>query len=438
MNAQQGRAERASRQNKAGQEQGRTGFGEIGRSESGSTSLGLSQDIGEDKDWGSVKHVQEGSRTPWGAAQYVSHPVDGIVSVGCAGHGGMKLSDERNRAIPTPLRNTNGWYEEDCEVSIVGMYHPEAFDHFMKDATDDDKRDSFAKSVKAWFPETYEAATGEEIPFGVSSEKDEKDYYAKNAGKTFLYSTGARESKEFPGYVNVTTGVGNGPGADRFATKHLVPLDAYNAAQGAKHGAASVRAVLPEGSIDITPPKTDSEKADAETGPLFHGIDMSGMTDSQRSRANADLNKRWRDRETGEIFTLRERIETDGSPRKTIIMDNGKSVHYIGNPDGSIMQVSKAAWDAVEAPDDRTEGDRLLQKRELASAAFERVRWDYDPKKRAAAKAKLDAATSAYDAVYAVESAARQVEHERRTAETERIASETARAAFEKATGRTS
>ena len=34
------------------------------------------------------------------------------------------------RLVFTPLRNASGWYEEDCESNIVGMYHPEAFPHY--------------------------------------------------------------------------------------------------------------------------------------------------------------------------------------------------------------------------------------------------------------------------------------------------------------------
>jgi hypothetical protein len=40
----------------------------------------------------------------------------------------VKLSGERNAVVPAPLRNGNGWYEEDCESYIVGMVFPGEFD----------------------------------------------------------------------------------------------------------------------------------------------------------------------------------------------------------------------------------------------------------------------------------------------------------------------
>ena len=62
--------------------------------------------------------VYEHMRTPWGAAQTVKILIDGIGQVNTAGHGGFKLSHERNLKVPLYMRQTSGWYEEDCEVAI--------------------------------------------------------------------------------------------------------------------------------------------------------------------------------------------------------------------------------------------------------------------------------------------------------------------------------
>ena len=63
------------------------------------------------------------SSTPWGRAQAVSVLVpDQMVSVSCAGHGGVKVYRTLNKLIPAPLRSPfmgkAGWYEEDCEAAI--------------------------------------------------------------------------------------------------------------------------------------------------------------------------------------------------------------------------------------------------------------------------------------------------------------------------------
>ena len=80
-----------------------------------------------DVNFGDVSNVRIGSRTPWGTADIVEQIAPGIVVVGTAGHGGVKLSPERNRGISPALRNASGWYEEDCESYIPMMRFPEAF-----------------------------------------------------------------------------------------------------------------------------------------------------------------------------------------------------------------------------------------------------------------------------------------------------------------------
>lgn len=62
--------------------------------------------------------------TPWGDAQTADEVAPGISSVTCAGHGGYKLSPERNKMIPPSLRNASGWYEEDNEWAKVGSDVP--------------------------------------------------------------------------------------------------------------------------------------------------------------------------------------------------------------------------------------------------------------------------------------------------------------------------
>src|SRR5690606_24512506 len=76
----------------------------------------------------------------------------------------VKLSSARNKAIPAPLRNGSGWYEEDCEAAIVGMYFPEAWPHWT--------REEFERSVKEWSPDAWEKATGGTIKQGEAAASD--------------------------------------------------------------------------------------------------------------------------------------------------------------------------------------------------------------------------------------------------------------------------
>ncbi len=44
-----------------------------------------------------------------------------------AGHGGIKLSPERNRVVNKAWRRKGGWYEEDVDAAIVILTFPQYF-----------------------------------------------------------------------------------------------------------------------------------------------------------------------------------------------------------------------------------------------------------------------------------------------------------------------
>ena len=48
-------------------------------------------------------------RTPWGTAQHTKVLADGVTFYGCAGHGGYKLSRERNARVHKAWRIVGGW-----------------------------------------------------------------------------------------------------------------------------------------------------------------------------------------------------------------------------------------------------------------------------------------------------------------------------------------
>lgn len=74
-----------------------------------------------------MRTVYEGMATPWGRADTAINLGEGVGLVSTPGHGGMKLDRERNARIPAPLRNGDGWYEEDDEISIPIHYYPDSW-----------------------------------------------------------------------------------------------------------------------------------------------------------------------------------------------------------------------------------------------------------------------------------------------------------------------
>jgi hypothetical protein len=73
--------------------------------------------------------------TPWGAAQQTKQVAHGITRIDTASHGGYHLSAERLATMPEQLRRIEpfagtGWYEEDCDWSIVALAFPQHFDDF--------------------------------------------------------------------------------------------------------------------------------------------------------------------------------------------------------------------------------------------------------------------------------------------------------------------
>lgn len=64
--------------------------------------------------------------SPWGSVQYWRELAPGIVQVYTAGHGGIRLSPERQAQLPAwALEVPSGycpkpmWWEEDCEAMVV-------------------------------------------------------------------------------------------------------------------------------------------------------------------------------------------------------------------------------------------------------------------------------------------------------------------------------
>ena len=66
---------------------------------------------GKQASWGSCG-IAFGQKTPWGNVEEIIRPALGITYVSTAKHDAVKLSAERNAAMPSAFRKRSGWYAE--------------------------------------------------------------------------------------------------------------------------------------------------------------------------------------------------------------------------------------------------------------------------------------------------------------------------------------
>jgi hypothetical protein len=177
-------------------------------------------------------NLRVGSRTPWGTADGVTHVAPGIDNVFTPGHGGVKLSRERNKEVDPIWRQKAGWYEEDCEWAIAAITHREAYS---------EEHQKYAhQSARRWFPDEYEQVVGKDparygvadykpIAPGESNVRDEKVFFAANYDKV-QRAFSASYSKDHEGMTEVlvsdVTPTGARTGTARTV---LMPNDEYSA-----------------------------------------------------------------------------------------------------------------------------------------------------------------------------------------------------------------
>lgn len=111
--------------------------------------------------------------TPWGVADYAREYAVGIVFYGTPSHGGFKLSAERLVRMHPALRETDGWFEEDCDWAKVAFAFPECFT--------DEQHEAAIRALKDWCPDEYEAVTGASLAPGDSHIKDERLFHERHA-----------------------------------------------------------------------------------------------------------------------------------------------------------------------------------------------------------------------------------------------------------------
>ena len=111
--------------------------------------------------------MQNTISTPWGIADHSEHIADGITFYGTPSHGGFKLSADRQAKVPEYMRSPDGWYEEDCEWSIVALVFEEKWRLWavrqQEGGTPDADIASAKSTLRNWHPDAYEKFFGETL-----------------------------------------------------------------------------------------------------------------------------------------------------------------------------------------------------------------------------------------------------------------------------------
>ena len=354
-------------------EAARQSTGEFGEHVHSEPELALSEtvwpaELGGGDDWGEVT-VPYGARTPWGPAQHQEQVAPGIVFVPTEGHGGYFLSPERNKAIPAPFRSRSRWYEEDCEQHIVAFYHFDAVARPDAERTRDERLASEDESLRYWYPTAWEKVNGRILEPGESREKDRQTWAADNADEYVMRSQQTIED----GLILVTARRESTGDDDRFIFTRE-QRDAARDEASEEFGSES-RFRIP---ADMKPqPRPEPEPLK----PAFTTVPSTdGLTAAAAKKVQADLDKRWQLRADGQVLTLRQQIEQGHITAKRVyVSDSGAREFYLDNDNtSSALKVSKATFDAFEAPDTRTEVDLAREDWQIATAKQDKVQRKHD------------------------------------------------------------
>ncbi|KUM24433.1 hypothetical protein AU467_30350 [Mesorhizobium loti] len=163
------------------------------------------------------REIGGGTNTPWGTSQGATIYAEGVITHSTAGHGGFKLSAERNRKVHPMLRAAGGWYEEDECWAIVAITYPHLFTGFERRCAE--------RTIKDSWPDAWEAIFGGVLAPGESREKDRRVFEAQHADDWIVVS--AITSDQVKGFVECVATPGGKRGAGAEERRFLVPADEY-------------------------------------------------------------------------------------------------------------------------------------------------------------------------------------------------------------------
>ena len=163
------------------------------------------------------KEVRSRDHTPWGTSQGATIYAEGVTCHDTAGHGGFKLSEERNAQVHPMLRAHDGWYEEDECWAIVALTYPQLFTAF--------ERRHAERTIKDSWPDAWEAIFGTILQPGESRTKDQRTFERDHAGDWIVIS--AITSDHQRGFVECVATIGGKRAADSEERRFLVPSAEY-------------------------------------------------------------------------------------------------------------------------------------------------------------------------------------------------------------------
>ncbi len=163
------------------------------------------------------REIPGGAHTPWGLSQGGTVYAEGVTWHSTAGHGGFKLSDDRNRKVHPMLRAAGGWYEEDECWAIVAITFPQLFTAL--------ERRYAEQTIKDSWPDAWETIFGTILAPGASRTKKRRTLETDHATDWIVVS--AIRSEHQKGFVEciATPGGKRRTGTDE--RRFLVPADEY-------------------------------------------------------------------------------------------------------------------------------------------------------------------------------------------------------------------
>jgi hypothetical protein len=164
------------------------------------------------------RDIPSNAHTPWGPPQGATVYAEGITSHSTAGHGGFKLSGERNRKVYPTLRSDGGWYEEDEAWAVVAITFPNLVTAL--------ERRHAERSIKDSWPDAWEAIFGTTLAPGESRQKDRRAFEAEHATDWIVVS--AITSEQQNGFVECIATPGGKRDKAIEERRFLVPADEYD------------------------------------------------------------------------------------------------------------------------------------------------------------------------------------------------------------------
>lgn len=162
------------------------------------------------------RDIPGGAHTPWGPSQGGTLYAEGITLHSTAGHGGFKLSADRN--VHPMLRAAGGWYEEDECWAIVAFTFPQLFTAL--------ERRHAERTIKDSWPRAWEAISGAILAPGESRTKDQRAFEAAHASDWIVVS--AITSEQQQGFVECIARPGGKRGTGTEERRFLVAADEYD------------------------------------------------------------------------------------------------------------------------------------------------------------------------------------------------------------------